>query len=88
MPTQIYSTFIYNLNEVVIDGLPLFKSSKIQMWPILVRIVTIENISFIAVGIFIGKKKPDNICAYISDFMENGIEIKSKIIKLKFFFVE
>lgn len=76
--------------DINIDGIPLFKSSKTQLWPILFRIVNVENISIIPIGIYLGKYKPTDISEYLHEFilemkniMCSGIELEGKILQLK-----
>ncbi|KAI8119858.1 hypothetical protein CVS40_8792 [Lucilia cuprina] len=82
---------IYNCNKISIDinidGLPLFKSSRTQLWPILVKIVNFPNISVFAIGVYLGKSKPSSIDCFLSELLtelkeltENGIVIENKII--------
>jgi len=59
--------------QINIDGVPLFKSTKEQFWPILGKISKTAFCPFI-IGLFCGKSKPDNLCSYLSDFIE---EMKS-----------
>lgn len=82
-----YEEIIVDLN---IDGLPVFRSSRVQLWPILLKIKNIKNIQVIPVGIYLGKSKPNDISIFLADFIsemifinENGIEIGNKIIKLQ-----
>lgn len=39
--------------DVNIDGLPLLKSSRTQLWPILAKVVNFPNISVFPVGIYV-----------------------------------
>ena len=56
-----------NVNLIVnVDGIPLFKSSLIQAWPILCRFS--ESTLFI-VRIFCAKSKPSNSNEYMRDFI-------------------
>lgn len=63
-----------------VDGLPLFKSSRIQLWPIL---CLIEEFNFtpIVCAVYCGKEKPDlklflkDFVPELKDLMENGIII-------------
>ena len=62
-----------NLNTVYvqinIDGLPLFKSSSVQFWPILGRIdAPVQSEPFI-VGLFCGKSKPADVNEYMQEFV-------------------
>ena len=59
MPTQIKM-------QVNIDGIPLYKSSKQQFWPILGKLVEPERSSPFIIGIFCGNSKPIDITKYIS----------------------
>ncbi|XP_031328433.1 uncharacterized protein LOC116159566 isoform X1 [Photinus pyralis] len=51
-----------------IDGIPLFKSNRMQLWPILCSIFKFENDPF-AVGIFAGSSKPTPIEEYLENFV-------------------
>lgn len=52
--------------QINVDGLPLFKSSSKQIWPILVS--ANQQPPFVA-AVFCGTKKPDNVNEYLSDFL-------------------
>ena len=63
--------------KVNIDGIPLFKSSLTQFWPILVSIDSFEPF---LVALYYGKRKPSSLDEYLKDFIdeyqilqENGI---------------
>lgn len=62
------STFKLLMN---IDGLPLFKSSLDQMYPILCTIVSIPELRYkvIPVGIYYGTEKPQDLNKYLQDFI-------------------
>lgn len=62
-----------------IDGLPLFKSSKIQFWPILGMVENVPSIRQIVftIGVYCGKSKPKNISDYLKEFVG---EIKKMMI--------
>lgn len=70
--------------SVGIDGLPLFKSSPDQSWPILACIRPKGHV--FPIGIYYGKEKPSDSNKYISNFVEeakylveNGIKINNKV---------
>lgn len=73
-----------------IDGLPLFKSSSIQFWPILGLIVNAsEKLKPFAIGVFCGKSKPNPLNEYLMDFieelktlLEEGISVTNKKYKI------
>lgn len=53
--------------DVNIDGLPIFKSSKVQFWPIL---VTFSNFNPFIVALYCGERKPEPLDEYLHDFLE------------------
>ena len=68
---------------VNIDGLPLFKSSDLQVWPILEKLET--GNPFI-IALFCGSGKPDSVEEFMEDFLkeykhlsENGIVLNDKV---------
>lgn len=76
--------------DVGIDGLPLYKSSSVSLWPILCKIINIPNIDVFLVGCFLGNKKPSDVDNYlhdfiyeIKDFMENGIILHGRKMQLQ-----
>lgn len=46
--------------DIGIDGLPLYKSSDVGLWPLLGRVVNMSNIKVVLIGCYVGKK-PSNI---------------------------
>nr|CAK26786.1 TPA: transposase domain-containing protein [Strongylocentrotus purpuratus] len=71
--------------QINIDGLPLFKSSKTQFWPILGRIsMPFESETFI-IGLYCGESKPHSVQHYLTQFVSEmkgleesgGVMIKS-----------
>jgi hypothetical protein len=81
--------FCFNL-QINIDGLPLFKSTRHQFWPILGSIRNIENREPFIIGLFFGLKKPDNVCDFLQRFLDeflelknNGFEVGGQTLKIK-----
>lgn len=64
---------------VNIDGIPLFKSSNSQLWPIICRFSDFEP--FI-VAIFCGEHKPNSVDDYLQDFLAEYKELQRKPITL------
>lgn len=57
--------------DLNIDGIPLFKSSRTQLWSILCRIVNIqEKTQPFVVGLYLGNTKPGCVKEYLKDFIE------------------
>ncbi|GBM80355.1 hypothetical protein AVEN_16450-1 [Araneus ventricosus] len=74
-----------------IDGLPLFTSSSQSFWPIMGFVNNVKQIKSIVfpIGIFFGKKKPDNCPSFLKafvteavNFVHNGIVLKGKVMKV------
>lgn len=81
--------FCFNL-QINIDGLPLFKSTQHQFWPILGSLRNIENREPFIIGLFFGLKKLDNVSDFLQRFLDeflelrdNGIEVGGKTLRIK-----
>ena len=68
-----------------IDGLPLYSSSRHQVWPILCQIYGKTHLSPIVVGVYEGTEKPTDLEAYLSHLvtelkilLQNPMEINTK----------
>lgn len=75
--------------DIGIDGLPLFKSSSVGLWPILGKIINLNLVSIFPIGVYCGKKKPVSINSFLHDFTteikeltNTGILYKDKIIRV------
>ena len=67
------------LLDVNIDGLPLSKSSKLQLWPILVSFY--ESNVFV-IGLFFGTSKPGNVNDFLVNFVAEANELINGSISL------
>lgn len=68
--------------QINIDGLPLFKSSKHQFWPILGRLHGCQNAKKpFVIAIFSGTSKPTNLQEFLQDFIDEVNELKRRGIK-------
>lgn len=73
------------------DGLPLFKSSRNEFWPILGRIHFKPSIyKPFSIALYFGEGKPEDVNLYLQEFIEelneilkNGVEIEEKLFKMK-----
>jgi hypothetical protein len=69
--------------QVNIDGLPLFKSSSIQFWPILGLIeifdkqVQINKNPFL-IGLFCGNKKPTDLNEFFKEFVDEAMQLQNE----------
>ena len=62
--------------QVNIDGLPLYKSSKAQFWPILGRVVSPSESEVFVVGLYSGMGKPSNVDKYLAQFVSEMKELE------------
>lgn len=52
-----------------IDGLPLFKSSNLSLWPIQCLVKQVARCSPFFVGVYCGKEKPKSLDEFLQDFI-------------------
>lgn len=91
---QLVSQYSVQLSQIVkvninIDGLPLFKSSTSQVYPILCNLI--ENYDLVnVIGIYYGDEKPSDANEFLTDFVEElitlskyGIQINNEIYQFK-----
>lgn len=83
------SSISISLN-INIDGIPIYKSSKTQFWPILIAIHEIDNFDPMVVGIYCGEKKPASIHNYLKTLvdelqplLQNGMIINNNKVEIK-----
>ena len=57
-----------------IDGLPLFKSSNYQFWPIM---GCFNNLDVFVITLFYGNTKPNSVDEYLLDFLQEIDKVKS-----------
>jgi hypothetical protein len=65
------------LLQINVDGIPLYKSSKIGFWPILCFISNINDHRLFIVSIFCGNGKPDCIESFFGPFIEEMERLES-----------
>jgi hypothetical protein len=71
--TTACDTIKYQAN---IDGIPLFKSSGIQLWPVLGKLID-SSLIFI-IGVFCGMSKPSNVNEYLEEFIQEVICLETE----------
>lgn len=75
--------------QMSVDGLPLFKSSGLQLWPILGRLVGVPMKEPVVIGMYSGIKKPDSLKMYLTDLanelsqLQEGFTFEGKRLTLK-----
>jgi len=73
---EILASFVdvidYHIN---VDGLPLFRSSGTQLWPILGKINGLRCPFMI--GVFCGQHKPSNVNDFLNRFIEEAMVLKT-----------
>jgi hypothetical protein len=83
LKTELESTITkYNLKVnplkliVNIDGLPVFKSTNSQFWPVLGYISETETPPFV-IGVYYGTSKPKSSKEYLSDFVDELVTLQN-----------
>lgn len=74
---KIFSEISYSISislNLNMDGLPIFKSSKSEFWPILCNIAEMPAIKPMVIGVYYGKAKASNLSGYLTPLVE---ELKS-----------
>jgi len=76
--------------NINMDGLPIYKSSKCELWPILCNVHEIPEVKPLVIGIYSGTGKPANLNSYLQNFvseakqvLQEGIIIKSHKKKIQ-----
>ena len=60
-----------------INGIPISKGGSSQFWPILGKIARVKNVKPFVISVFLGPKKPTDVNAYLCDFVEEIILLKT-----------
>ncbi|XP_065650129.1 uncharacterized protein LOC136078356 [Hydra vulgaris] len=55
--------------NININGLPLFRSSNVQLWPILGSIIEVSLNDVFIIGLYSGITKPSSLFDYLNDFV-------------------
>ncbi|ODM88758.1 hypothetical protein Ocin01_17924, partial [Orchesella cincta] len=66
--------------QINVDGLPLFKSSGKDLWPVLGQFVGINTEPFV-IGAFCGRKKPTSVNDFLAPFVNEFNELKASLSK-------
>ncbi|XP_059407745.1 uncharacterized protein LOC132142135 [Carassius carassius] len=61
--------------QVSINGLPLYKSSATQFWPILGTLQNIKQEEPVTIGLFCGTSKPTSLAEYLQEFISEVNEL-------------
>ncbi|XDV25602.1 hypothetical protein PO909_029493 [Leuciscus waleckii] len=75
--------------QINIDGLPLFKSSSVQLWPILGLLLSVPMKEPVVIALYSGEKKPSSAKEFLEDFtkelvyLEKGFCFEGKTLTLK-----
>lgn len=65
-----------------IDGLPLYKSSRQQVWPILCTIFKNREVAPFVIGLYEGNNKPTDLVAYFREFIAEAKELVENQLKV------
>ncbi|KAL1448276.1 hypothetical protein WDU94_013978 [Cyamophila willieti] len=74
-----YAIDTINLH-ISIDGLPLFKSSSGEFWPILASISNVPSLrsKVFPIGIYYGSGKPGNCTIFLKEFIDESVALASR----------
>lgn len=76
-PSEVDGKQVLQL-QINVDGLPLYKSTNYQLWPILGMVVNnVAKVPFV-IGMFGGPKKPGTIFDYLCDFVRECQTLEDK----------
>ncbi|XP_055599416.1 uncharacterized protein LOC129748738 isoform X2 [Uranotaenia lowii] len=56
--------------NINIDGLPMYKSSRLQLWPILINIFEMPDLNPMPVAIYCGNNKPSDLDSFLKPFAD------------------
>lgn len=70
------------LLQLNMDGIPLFKNSRIQFWPILCKIVNGPDRNPFVVSVYCGVSKPPSLSEYLSPFIGEMTEIEKNGLRI------
>lgn len=68
--------------QINIDGLPLFKSSSAQFWPILGKLSTPFNSKPFIIGLYLGNSKPVDVHEYLHSFVVEMKELEDSLLHI------
>ncbi|XP_049293031.1 uncharacterized protein LOC125768845 [Anopheles funestus] len=76
--------------QVSIDGLPLFRSSSRQLWPILIKVEELPDAPVMLVAVFCGLTKPELVEEFlrplvleVNDLQQRGMLFGDKQVRIK-----
>jgi len=67
--------------QINIDGLPLFRSTNSQFWPILGLVLNCSVKQPFVIGLFYGEQKPSDVNIYLNDFVTEFKMLKANGLK-------
>lgn len=74
--------------DINIDGLPVYKSSRQEFWPILCKIHELPFVKPLVIGIYSGLGKPNSLDNFLRSFVddmktiENGFQLQGKDLRI------
>ena len=68
--------------DIGIDGLPLSKSGKKKFWPILGKIVNMEDLAPFLIGCYHGSTNPTSASSLLLEFIEEFKKLQKKQLKI------
>ena len=66
------------LLKISVDGVPLSKSSKSQLWPLTAMIANLEFERVFLIGLWHGESKPSDVNEYLREFIEEAKKLSDE----------
>ncbi len=90
LPSEIINSNRLDL-EISVDGLPISKSTRAQLWPIQCSVVNVEqDLKPFVVAIYYGNSKPNDVSLYfepllqeLRTLMQTGMILNSNFVKIR-----
>lgn len=61
--------------KIHVDGLDIFKSSKVSLWPILCELIELPQLKPQPIAIYCGTSKPTNASQYFERFVNEMVDL-------------
>lgn len=71
------------LLKISVDGVPMSKSSNIQLWPLTGMIANLEFPRVVIFGLWHGDSKPSDVNEYLREFIEEAKKLSDDVFTFR-----